>query len=100
MFILKNIAVCLILALSFLDVDCNQDKKQSLIKQGNEIAAKVEAFKAKNGKLPNSLQNIGVEEKLEGPVFYEKKSDTEYRLWFGAELGESVVYNSSTRKWQ
>lgn len=93
--------ISLILALlMFLTISCSESKKQTLIKEGNEVAVKVEAYKAKKGKLPNSLNEIGVEEKLEGPIFYEKKSDTEYRLWFGSELGESVIYNSSTRKWE
>lgn len=93
--------VYFILALvAFSAVGCSQDRKQALIKQGNEIAAKVEDYKTKKGKTPDSLTDVGVEEKLEGPIFYEKKSDTGYRLWFGTGLGESVVYNSQTRKWE
>lgn len=84
---MKNFAVYLILALLILiTANCSQSNKQALIRKGNEIAAKVEAYKIKKGKLPNSLTEIGVEEKLEGPIFYEKKSDTEHRLWFGSEL--------------
>lgn len=94
-------AVYIILALlMFFAVNCSQGKKQTLIKQGNDMAAKIETYKGKKGRLPDSLTEVGIEEKLEGPIFYEKKSDTEYRLWFGSELGESVVYNSSTRKWE
>lgn len=97
----KFTIVYLVLALLiFTYVGCSQDRKQTLIKQGNEIAAKIENYKNQKGKLPDSLVDIGAEEKLEGPIFYEKKSDTEYRLWFGTELGESVVYNSSIRKWE
>ncbi|MER3427610.1 MAG: hypothetical protein C4334_05845 [Pyrinomonas sp.] len=75
-------------------------QEAKLIEEGNRVVAKVEAFRKQRGKLPDSLQEIGIEEKLEGPLFYEKIGDNEYRLWFGTELGESVTYNSETRKWQ
>ncbi|MEW6208788.1 MAG: hypothetical protein AB1631_10500 [Acidobacteriota bacterium] len=77
---------------------CRRD--DSLIKAGDEIVSKVENFRKDRGRLPSSLSEIGIEEKEEGQIHYEKKSETRYLLWFGKELGESVVYDSDKKKWE
>ncbi len=68
--------------------------------KGNETAAQIEKFRKEKGRLPNSLNEIGIEEKEEGPIYYEKKSESRYVLWFGKELGESVTYDSDTKEWK
>lgn len=69
------------------------------LRQGNEVVAKVEKFRNENGRLPGNLREIGIVETESGPVFYEKKSETKYIIWFGKELGESATYDSDTKKW-
>lgn len=71
-----------------------------LIREGDEIVKKVERFRESKGRLPNSLSEIGVEEKEEGPIYYDKKSETRYVVWFGTVLGESVKYDSDKREWK
>jgi hypothetical protein len=75
------------------------DRETRLIKEGNVLIGKIELFKRDQGRLPDSLSEIGIEEKEEGPLYYEKKSNTKYVLWFGTELGESIVYDSDHKKW-
>jgi CRISPR/Cas system-associated protein Csx1 len=70
------------------------------LKIGNEIVNKIENFKKETGKLPENLTEIGIKETEEGPVYYEKESETKYLLWFGTTLGESVSYNSETKQWE
>lgn len=67
--------------------------------QGNEIIVRIENFRNSNDRVPRSLAEIGIEEKLEGPIYYEKKGGSQYILWFGMELGESVTYDSNTKQW-
>jgi hypothetical protein len=76
---------------------CANDEK---LKQGNEVAAKIEKFRSEKGRLPNSLSEIGVVETESGPIYYKKESETKYILWFGKELGESSVYDSETKQWK
>lgn len=85
------------LSLSLLIFACGANEK---LKQGNEVAAKVEKFKSEKGRLPNSLTEIGIVETESGPIYYKKESETKYILWFGKELGESVVYDSDTKRWK
>ena len=70
------------------------------LEKGKEIVKKIENFKNDKGKLPESLAEIGIEEREEGPIYYKKESETKFMLWFGTTLGESVQYNSDTKQWK
>ena len=76
---------------------CDHRAKTSL---GNEVAQKVEKFKTEKGRLPNNLIEIGIVETETGPIYYEKKTESRYILWFGKELGESMTYDSDTKQWK
>lgn len=42
---------------------------------------------------------IGIELKEEGPIYYDKINDQRYKIWFGATLGESKVFDSKYQEW-
>lgn len=72
------------------------DKKQKL---GEEIIAKIETYKKVNSHLPNSLADVGVVEKEDGPIYYSKQTDTTYIVYYGLGLGASMFYNFKTKQW-
>lgn len=78
----------------------SETREESLIKQGNELVIKIEDFKKANDKFPVSLDEITIQEKLEGPIYYELKDSSRYILWFGTTLGESITYDSENKKWE
>ncbi len=88
--ILFAVLVCFVFA------GCYSEK----LAERNETVVQIEKFRKEKGRLPNSLNEIGIEEKEEGPIYYEKKSESRYVLWFGKELGESVTYDSDTKEWK
>ncbi|MCU1289256.1 MAG: hypothetical protein JWN60_1485 [Acidobacteria bacterium] len=92
-----SIIFLLILAICFSNFSCGYNNKIAI---GSDVAAKIEIFRNKNGKLPNSLTEIGIEESESGPIYYEKQSESKYILWFGKELGETVTYDSETKQWK
>ena len=61
---------------------------------------KIEAFRQAQGRLPETLSEISVQEDESGPVYYQKKDETSYILWYGLSLGESETYDSRTGIWQ
>ena len=63
------------------------------------IINKIETFRMQNGRLPTQLEDIDIEQKLEGPVFYERKDASHYIVWYGTKLGSSMVYNSKDASW-
>jgi hypothetical protein len=69
---------CLLLAVVFiLLVQCNK-QQQALLQEGKETVAKIEAYRSKKGKLPESLTALGIEEKMQGPVYYNKRDSVSY----------------------
>jgi predicted PurR-regulated permease PerM len=75
-------------------------REEKLIDHGNLIVKNIENFHSRTGRLPNSLVDLGIEETLEGPIFYEKLDSSKYILWFGTTLGESVTYHSDREIWE
>lgn len=78
----------------------NNTEEKGLIDQGNVIVEKIESYKLKKGHLPNSLNDIGIEEKMEGPFYYTRWDSVNYILYFTrAGVGESMNYYSDTKEW-
>ena len=74
-------------------------REYTLEKQGNEIRDRIEAYRHDHGQLPPDLTTLGITETEEGPIYYQKEDATNYILWFGMSLGESVTYSSKAQKW-
>jgi hypothetical protein len=66
---------------------------------GEQLVEKVEIYRHVQGRLPESLEDVGVHNN-DLPVYYEKKSGDRYILWYGTTLGESAVFDSQTKKWE
>jgi hypothetical protein len=69
-------------------------------RMGEQVVAKVEKFRQVNGRLPESLREVGIETDL--PVYYEKRGSDQYIVWYplALTLGESMTYDSQARKWE
>ena len=65
----------------------------------NEIISRVETFKERSGLAPASLDEVGVVENDRCPC-YQRISPSEFEVWFGTSLGESIIYESETRAWR
>ena len=92
---LKLIVKILIYVSFFGLISCQSENE----KYADNIINKVEDFKKQNGRLPNEVSEIGLEEWENSLAFYQKKSDSTYVVWIGLGLGESKIYNSETGKW-
>jgi hypothetical protein len=63
-----------------------QTHKAKLKEEGNKIVNKTERFRSENSRLPKDLNEIGIEETLEGPLYYQKIDSIDYMVWFGSSL--------------
>ncbi len=85
---------------SFWLTSLNDSGIGGLIKQGNEVVEKIEDFRKISGRLPDSLKEIGVYESEQGPIFYEKRGDSEYAIFFSIGFDEMKAYYSDSKKWE
>lgn len=95
------LSASLIVALSAFLLSCDFfSKKSARMKMGEEVIAKVEAFKKDKGRLPESSKEMGIVETEAGPVFYQKKSHSRYIVSFSIGFDETYSYDSDTKEWQ
>jgi hypothetical protein len=69
-----------------------------MIKEGDRVVEKIENFRAIHGRLPSNLPEVGIPD--DGPLYYEKRSDDVYVVWYGKRLGESGLYDSREKQWK
>jgi hypothetical protein len=75
------------------------DRAHRLMRQAEPIQASLESYRQQHGHYPDSISQIGLVEREEGPLYYQRESESSYILWFGTTLGESVTFNSTDRRW-
>jgi hypothetical protein len=69
------------------------------IRTAEKIISLVQAFRVRQGRLPETLDEIGFNDQNDR-VFYQKINENEYCVWFGTTLGESETYYSRNNKWE
>jgi hypothetical protein len=69
------------------------------LRDGNVVVEHVESFRREQGRLPNSLEELGIQG-LSDQLYYQKVDAKNYQVWFSIALGESEVYDSSTGQWR
>ena len=99
-YILRSLGVLLIL-FSVWFFYLRTAREERLIKRGDALVKKIEVFRSDHNKLPNSLEEIEIEE-LDGRdvLYYDKRDSLYYTVSFGTSLGESKFYYSDTKKWE
>ena len=92
---LSMLTVCLFLWLSRPDWLFQRGN----FKIGNEMVLKVEAFRKSTGHVPETLEEVGIDNP-DLNVFYKRIGGDEYCVWFGTSLGQSETFDSRTKKWE
>ena len=92
-------SLALIVAISVVLCSCDYFAKREIIKEGNEVIAKIESFKKDKGRLPESLAEVGIVETEAGP-FYNKVDSSRYTLHDALGFDKSLFYYSETQKWE
>lgn len=72
---------------------------RSEFRTGNELVAKAEAFRRQHGRIP-APEEVEISNADSMRFVYIRCSDDRYLVAFGTTLGESLVYTSTTRKWE
>jgi hypothetical protein len=67
---------------------------------GEEVVERIERYREYHGTLPATLDDIGIEERLESPIHYTRRDSQQYQVWFGTSLGESITYHSERGSWE
>lgn len=85
----------LVLLIGLYSCEFNSERQE----YAEMLIEKVETFKKENNRLPKDVSELGINEKMDSPAFYEIQTDSTYMVWYGLSVGESKVYRSETKKW-
>jgi hypothetical protein len=88
--------ICLLLILRYLPGEILWWNK---IHQGNRLVLQIDEYRRRQGRLPASLGAMGPQVADFDRYYYEKCNEQQYFVWFGTTLGESMSYDSTTKKW-
>lgn len=88
------------ISVTFISSGCNSYKSTRLEADGNQMVQQIEAYRQREKRLPDSVNEIGIEEKLDGPLYYKKLDNDRYLIWFGTQFGESRTYDSREKQWR
>lgn len=96
--IILTIIFLILLVLTYYYLSHNQIQRYKT--KGNFIIDQVYDFKKRNGYLPHSYKDFNQDEEMgEGP-YYKKLNDTTFEVYFNIGFDDSIIYNSSTKKWE
>lgn len=72
------------------------------MEKGNDIIIKIEIYRKKYNRLPDSLTELGIieNEDTESEFNYNKRDSIKYVLWLGISAEESKFYYSDSKKWE
>ena len=85
--------------LSLAVSSCESYQKRQIEKDAEILITQIEAFQKENGRLPETLMEIGKkQEELDGPFGYYKMSPTRYGLGAALSLESTYNYYSETKK--
>jgi hypothetical protein len=73
-------------------------RENRLTRKATNIQAALEIYKQHHGWYPESLAAASIPEPDE--IYYQRKQDGSYDLWYGKELGESEIFRPPERKVQ
>jgi len=98
-----NIISSILMLLAFLFIIwlflVHQQNRKMEIK-GSKLIDKIEEYRQKNGQLPNTVKEMGLEESEGWGPFYEKIDNVNYKVYFSIGFDNSKEYYSKTKKWE
>ena len=98
-FIIGGIVLCLFCLWFF---HLRVERKDRLEKEGNQIVKKIEEYKETYGKLPASLDKIGINTMIgiDALDYYIYEDSVNYMISFIMSIDNSRIYYSDTKRWE
>jgi len=87
------IVICSVVALPLAS---KYVRRTVLMHRVRRVVTEVEVFQSEHHRLPATLEELGLNE---DPIYYRTDNGSNYIVWFGEELGESVTYHSLGKRW-
>ena len=94
-----NKVLLVVLAVSLIISLLIYKENQTYENKGEYLINKIENFRIKNKRLPNTILELGEKEPMNQGPYYEKKDSVNYIIYFTIGFDEAKIYYSETKKW-
>jgi hypothetical protein len=93
--------VTLSIIICYLPLYLRNKEINDLERQGDDLVQKVEIYKKRNHKLPEYLEDMGINLPDNYPLYYNTTQDSGiYEISFQVRPFKSMVYHSDTKQWE
>jgi len=96
----KKIVLFALLFFMFLFIWLRYNEDNQYEKRGKELISKVEEFRNREGRLPNTISELGLIEPMNEGPYYQKKDTLHYVVFFNIGFDNLKTYYSETKKWK
>lgn len=69
-------------------------------KFGAYLIDKIETFRQTENRLPNSVEELGLEEPMNSGPYYKRKDSVNYVIFFTVGFDETFIYYSDKKEWR
>lgn len=76
------------------------NEKNNYQKCGAFLIDKIETFRQTENRLPNSVEELGLEEPMNSGPYYERKDSVNYVIFFTIGFDEMLIYYSDKKEWK
>ena len=94
--IVLAIVIVLLLVLHLLSVQ----EDRGYERRGQVLIDKVEAFRQVEKRLPENVEELGLEEETNQGLYYEKRDSASYVVFFNLGFDNTKIYYSDKKEWK
>lgn len=94
--LLVSVSIAFIVIVLFV----KYNEKNNYQKRGAFLIDKIENFRQIEKRLPNSVEELGLEEPMNSGPYYERKDCENYVIFFTIGFDETLIYYSDRKEWK
>lgn len=76
-----------------------KQESNSYYKRGSVLIDKIETFRYTEKRLPDNVNELGLEEPMNDGPYYEKKDSANYIIFFNIGFDNTKIYYSDKKEW-
>ena len=89
--------VLIITVIIIIGLQYQEDKNYEM--QGEELIDKIETFRHRHNRLPNSYLELGLVEPMDEGPYFEKVDSINYKVFFHIGFDDIKIYFSKNKEW-
>lgn len=94
------LVVSVLIVLVIVALFLHSDERNEYKKRGTYLIDKIETFRQSEHRLPNSFEELGLEEPMSVGPYYEKIDSVNYVVFFAIGFDETLIYYSDKKEWK